>query len=164
MKNIIAFLCAALFGVCAGLGCSSAFAITAVEDDAMAPALIKGERVLLDLFVTGEKTLKRGDVVELENLLYVETGEDGRMLKRIIGLPRERVSISDGFVWIEGTPLTGEPFDGIRTGNEVMTERQVPEGSYFVLGDNLPDSTDSRDLTVGMIREEDILGKVITEW
>ncbi|MBR3785135.1 MAG: signal peptidase I [Firmicutes bacterium] len=164
MKNIIAFLCAALFGVCVGLGCGSAFAVTAVEDDAMAPALIKGERVLLDLFVTGEKNLKRGDVVELENLLYVETGEDGRMLKRIIAMPGERVSISDGFVWIDGTPLTGDAFEGIRTGNEVMSERLVPEGAYFVLGDNLTDSTDSRDVTVGMIREEDILGRVITEW
>ena len=55
-------------------------------------------------------------------------------------------------------------FDGFRIGNTAMTMRTVPEGSFFVLGDNLPESTDSRDVTVGMVREEDILGKVILEW
>lgn len=164
MKKFIAFLCAALFGAGAGLACGSAFAVTAVADDAMAPALIKGDCVVLDLFVTGEKNLTRGDVIELENFLYTETGEDCRMLKRIVALPGEKVSISDGFIWIDGTPLTETPFDRIRVGNETMTERIVPEGHYFVLGDNLPDSTDSRDITVGMIREKDILGKVILEW
>jgi len=164
MKHIIAFLCAALFGMGAGLACGSAFAVTAVGDDAMAPALVKGEHVILDLFVTGDKNLKRGDIVELENLLYNETGEGSRMLKRIAALPGESISISDGFVWIDGVPLTGEAFDGIRTGVETMVERKVPEGCYFVLGDNLPESIDSRDVTVGMVREKDILGKVILEW
>lgn len=164
MKNIIAYLCASLLGIGAGLGCGTAFAVTAVGDDAMAPALIQGEHVVVDLFVTGEKNLTRGDVIELENPLYGETGEGSRMLKRIIGLPGEEVSISDGYVWVDGSPLTGEPFDGIRAGIEILEAQQVPEGCYFVLGDNLPDSTDSRDLTVGMIREKDILGKVILEW
>lgn len=164
MKNFIVFLCAALLGVGAGLGCSTAFAVTAVTDDAMAPALIKGEHVVLDLFADGSKDLRRGDVVELENFLYGETGEGSRMLKRIVGLPGETVEISDGFLWVDGTPLTAAPFDRIRIGNERMTMRTVPAESYFVLGDNLADSTDSRALTVGMIREEDILGKVILEW
>ena len=164
MKNIIAFLCAALLGVGAGLGCGSAFAVTVVNDDAMAPALIKGERVMLDLFVTGEKSLTRGDVVAMENAIYHDTGEGSQMLKRIVALPGEVVSISDGLVWIDGTPLTEDPFDEVRSGDEVMTARGVPEGSYFVLGDNLQGSTDSRNITVGMVREEDILGKVIVEW
>ncbi len=164
MRNIVAFLCAAAFGVVAGLACGSAYAVTAVTDDAMAPGLIRGEHVLLDLFVTGEKNLKRGDVIELENNLYSETGEGSRMLKRIVGLPGETVELAEGLLWIDGTPLIEEPFDGLRIGNETMAVRKVPEGAYFVLGDNLTDSTDSRDLTVGMIREEDILGKVIIEW
>ena len=164
MKKFILFLCAALLGVGAGLVCSAAFAVTSVTDNAMAPALIKGERVVLDLFATGEKNLCRGDVVELENPLYAETGEDSRMLKRITALPGEEISISDGFIWIDGIPLICKPFDQIRIGDEVMRDRTVPEGHYFVLGDNLSDSTDSRDITVGMIREEDILGKVILEW
>ena len=164
MKNIIAFLCAACFGVAAGLACGSAFAVTSVNDDAMAPALIKGERVVVDLFADGTKALQRGDVVALENLLYGETGEDSIMLKRIIGMPGETVEICEGYIWIDGTPLTEAPFDGIRVGVETMPVRQVPADSYFVLGDNLADSSDSRHLTVGMVQERDILGKVITEW
>ena len=164
MKKFIVFLCAALIGTGAGFVFGSAFAVTEVSDDAMAPALIKGDHVVLDLFVTGEKTLQRGDIIEIENPLYAETGEDSRMLKRIVGLPGETVAISDGFIWIDGAPQTEEPFDGIRIGNTAMTARVVPEDCYFVLGDNLPDSTDSRHVTVGMIKEKDILGKVILEW
>ena len=164
MKHFVPFLCAALLGIGAGLCCSTAFAVTTVGDDGMTPTLIKGEGVLLDLFVTGDKEVRRGDIVEVENPLYGDTGEGCRMLKRVIGLPGEQVEISDGYVWIDGIPLTGEPFDMIRVGNEVMTVREVPEDGYFVLGDHLSDSTDSRDITVGMIREKDILGKVILEW
>lgn len=164
MRKTLAFLLAAFLGVAAGFICSVAFAVTTVADDAMAPALIKGDHVVLELFLMEEKALQRGDIVELENLLYQETGEGSRMLKRIIGLPGEEVSISDGFIWIDGTPLIEEDFDRIHIGNERMLARVVPEESYFVLGDNLSDSTDSRSLTVGMVREEDILGKVILEW
>lgn len=164
MKHFVAFLCAALLGVGAGLCCSTAFAVTAVGDDGMAPTLTKGEHVLLGLFVAGRKNLVRGDIVEVENPLYVETGEGSRMLKRIVGLPGEQIEITDGYVWVDGAPLTEEPFDTVRIGNEVMTVREVPEDGYFVLGDHLSDSTDSRDITVGMIREKDILGKVILEW
>lgn len=164
MRKTLAFLLAAFLGTAAGFICSVAFAVTTVADDAMAPALIKGDHVVLELFLMEEKALQRGDIVELENLLYQETGEGSRMLKRIIGLPGEEVSISDGFIWIDGTPLIEEAFEQIHIGNERMLARVIPEESYFVLGDNLSDSTDSRSLTVGMVREEDILGKVILEW
>ena len=110
MKNIIVFLLAALLGVAAGLICSTAFAVTTVSDDAMVPALIKGDHVLLDLFADGKKDMNRGDVVALENPLYGKTGEGSRMLKRIVGLPGEVVEISDGLIWIDGLPLTDDAF------------------------------------------------------
>jgi len=164
MKRIIAYLCAAFLGVAAGLACGTAFTVTTVTDDAMAPALIAGQHVMLTRFGPEDTTLIRGDVVAMETPLYMETGEDGRMLKRIVGMPGEEISIADGLVWIDGSPLRGQPFDQIRIGNETMTVRKVPAESYFVLGDNLPDSTDSRNVTVGMVKREDILGKVILEW
>lgn len=164
MKRGIAYMCAALLGIGAGAVCSSAFAVTTVTDDAMAPFLFQGEHVMLDLFASGKKAIVRGDVVVLRTPLYMETGEDGHTLKRIIALPGEKVCIADGRIWINGRPLSGEPYDGIRIGNETMASRTVPDGRYFVLGDNLIKSTDSRDVTVGMVRVEDILGKVIIEW
>ena len=45
-----------------------------------------------------------------------------------------------------------------------MDEMQVPEGKVFVLGDNRAASTDSRHESVGMVDEEDLLGKVILKW
>ena len=164
MKTIIAFLCAATFGIVAGVACGAAFAITEVTDEAMAPALIENEHVLLDLFVADKKDSQRGDVVAIANPLYLETGEDSLMLKRIVALPGETVEIAEGLVWIDEVPMTEDAFAFLHIGNETMERKTVPEDCYFVLGDNLAHSTDSRHVTVGMIREEDILGKVILEW
>ena len=80
-------------------------------------------------------------------------------IKRVIGLPGETVEIRDGKVYIDGaeTPLddsfTPEPPQG-NWGPEV-----VPEGSYFMLGDNRNRSKDSRFWTNTFVKKEKILGK-----
>lgn len=164
MKRVIAFLCAAAVGVTAGLICSSAFAVTTVTDRTMEPNYLIGTHVFLNCQIAGSGELHRGDVVLFENRLYKDTGEDGIMMKRVIGLPGEEILIEQGRVYVDGTPLQDTWTDIYRRGTDNMEARRVPEDCYFVLGDNRRQSTDSRDVTVGMIREEDILGKVIKQW
>lgn len=91
------------------------------------------------------------------------TGEE--WVKRVIALPGETIQIKDGTVWIDGEKLTEDVYgnaliDISGVANEPYT---VPEGCYFVMGDNRKneESWDSRYEEVGCIPKENILGKVV---
>ena len=174
MKKVIVFLLAAALGSITGLAAAFQFEVTQVTDETMMPEFREGSHVLIDRMAFEErfgngKSVERGDVVLFPNMMYTETGEDDRMMKRVIGLPGEWVSISGGKVYIDGVPL--DESEWLREEalahvdpDEEMVKRFVDAGQYFVLGDNRRSSTDSRHETVGMVREKDILGKVIKQW
>jgi len=98
---------------------------------------------------------QRGDVVILKHT----EDQPMRNAKRVIGLPGETVTISGGFVYINGDRLD-EPY--LPTGTRTVSSRAeyvVPWGRYFVLGDNREVSFDSRQ--VGFIPLEWISGKAL---
>lgn len=96
--------------------------------------------------------LQRGDFIVVEN--------NGNLLvKRLIGLPKEIVSIQDGTVFINGSMLD-EPYEVVPS-TDTMDEVHLDDDSYFVLGDNRPDSLDSRQL--GPIKSDAIKGKAMPE-
>lgn len=81
--------------------------------------------------------LKRGDVVAFR--------KDGEVLqKRIIGMPGDRISFTDGYVYINGEKLDESAYLDSSVHTSCIREYTVPEGSYFMLGDNRSDSYDSR--------------------
>jgi signal peptidase I len=96
--------------------------------------------------------LKRGDLVVIEN-------KGNLLLKRLIGLPNETISIQDGTVFINGSALD-EPYEVVPS-KDSMEEVLLDNDSYFVLGDNRPDSLDSRLL--GPVKGDAIKGKAIPE-
>jgi signal peptidase I len=98
------------------------------------------------------KDLKRGDLVVIEN-------KGNLLLKRLIGLPNETISILDGTVFINGSALD-EPYEVVPS-KDSMEEVLLDNDSYFVLGDNRPDSLDSRLL--GPVKGDAIKGKAIPE-
>lgn len=68
-------------------------------------------------------------------------------IKRVIGLPGEHVQIEEGSVYIDGEKLEESYLpEGLVTdmGNGLFNDFTVPKGAYFLLGDNRPESTDSR--------------------
>ena len=99
-----------------------------------------------------------GDASQGDIVVFESSESDENLIKRIIGLPGDTVSITDGNVFVNGVKLD-EPYtkDGYTSGE--MAEITVPEGSFFVLGDNRQSSKDSREMSVGFVEKKQIIGK-----
>ncbi|MDQ3547395.1 MAG: signal peptidase I [Chloroflexota bacterium] len=104
----------------------------------------------------------RGDIVVLHP--PVDNGKP--YIKRVIGLPGERLSIHDGAVYINGNRLEEDYLNGVATtwsGSIGQEEITIPDDQVFVMGDNRNNSTDSR--IFGPIEIDEIIGKAwISYW
>lgn len=125
--------------------------ITLVTGSSMNPTL-KNEPPILVSKMFFEPN--RGDIV------IIKEAEGFNIIKRIIGLPNDKVKITNGIVYINGKPLNETYTEG--TSND-MEEITIPKGEYFILGDNRTpgESLDSRSSEIGSITEEIIVGEVI---
>ena len=80
-------------------------------------------------------------------------------VKRIVGLPGETVQIINGIVYINGEPLEGDNFySGITSAGIAAQQIFIPEGYFFVLGDNRSNSQDSRNW--GLLNRREIIGRI----
>lgn len=175
MKKIITFLAAAALGTLLGLAVAVEFQVMSVTDGSMFPSYEEGEHILvwrksgsLHSAVSGwewaDFSLDRGDVILFPNRMYMESGEGEVMMKRIIAVGGDHVAIEDGLVYVNGEAVDESAYVSRMGISGEQSTTYVGQGSYFVLGDNRAESTDSRDVTVGLVKEEDILGKVIFTW
>lgn len=130
---------------------------TIVSGSSMSPTLENSDRLLIDKIVYKASELNRFDIVVFnyhDASLYI---------KRIIGVPGDKVIIKDGMVYINGELLSDDPmiqdimyYSGIAE-NEVI----LGEDEYFVLGDNRNNSYDSRYDQVGIVNKNKIIGRVL---
>jgi signal peptidase I len=119
------------------------------------------DRVLANRFLYHFKDPERGDIVVFRTpeVAQAQCGERGTFVKRIVGLPGERIVVgADGFVTIDGQRLDETDYlEPDRRGGATATVT-VPEGRYFMLGDNRRSSCDSR--VWGALEEDRIIGEV----
>lgn len=112
-------------------------------DHSMSPALASG-----DCLITvrpGRRGPRRGDIA-----VFRSGGR--RLIKRVIGLPGERIRIEGGIVAVDGAPLAEPWWAGATRPNG---EWRIPAGAWFVMGDNRPRSgLDSR--TIGPVDRRDL--------
>lgn len=126
-----------------------------IHGKSMEPTFFESERLLIEKFAPRFETLERGDII-----IFNHPHDPGkRLIKRIIGLPGERVRIDRGIVYINGKPLEEPWLEKAERDGSHHDEELVPEGAYFVLGDNREISNDSR--RIGTIARGDIVGKYL---
>ncbi|MFA5337397.1 MAG: signal peptidase I [Candidatus Omnitrophota bacterium] len=157
------------------------FQIYQIPTSSMVPTLMPGDKIFANRITYGPKVPftqfklpafknpQRLDVV-----VFIPPDEKMRpwlgrkqFIKRLIGLPGDRVLIKDGSIYVNGEKLVDSKIDWIKYSNageygQKNEEITVPEGKYFFLGDNTDNSQDSRFW--GYADRGDIMGKAIFIW
>lgn len=131
-----------------------------VPSGSMENTVMTGDRLIANRLSYLFSEPERFDIVVFrypddESILYI---------KRIIGMPGETVEIKDGEVYIDGST---EPLDDSFIKEEMYSTDgiyQVPEGEYFMMGDNRNNSSDSRFWDYKFVKEEKILGKALFKY
>ncbi len=128
------------------------FNLSVVRGSSMTPGIEDGDRILVEPWSYIFGGAERGDVVVLRYPLDPEVD----YIKRVIGLPGDRITLADGRVWVNGY-LLDEPYVASMDTTSYLSVR-VEDEHYFVLGDNRPRSSDSREF--GQVRDDLVRGRV----
>lgn len=134
-----------------------------VEQTSMQNTLQSGEHLLIDKLTPRIDDYSRGDII-----VFHPNGatDETPYIKRIIGVGGDNVQIANGLVYIDGVELDETEYTYPAPGQNEPTVAKnagdvwdVPEGQLFVLGDHRMRSTDSRNLSVGLVDVDDVVGR-----
>ena len=137
-----------------------------VKGSSMEPNFNHGDLVFINKLSTSIGSPERGDVVICK---LDEDSAHENIIKRVIGLPGDEIDIVENEedddvydLYVNGEYIQedflGEP---MMTSGNIEYPFEVPEDSYFVMGDNRNESLDSRRESVGAIHKDDLMGKVV---
>lgn len=129
------------------------------------------DRVLANRFLFHIRSPRRGEIIVFKTppAAVQKCGAGGTFVKRLIGLPGETIEVrlrdngGVGYVYINGKPLNEPYIERDRRGGEAFKPHKIPEGAYFMMGDNRSASCDSRQW--GTVPRKNLIGKVFaTYW
>ncbi len=156
-----------------------------IPSESMLPTLAVGDRVLVNKIAHEFREPRRGEVVVFTQADAVDgdPGPDGIVerawefvaggfgitepgdkdfIKRIIGLPGETIEMRDGVVHVDGEPVSEDPAtEGGYLSQLDMNDfgpTEIPDDHYFMMGDNRPNSSDSRSM-LDTIPDDQLVGR-----
>ena len=139
---------------------------TIVKQTSMENTLHENDYMIMYKQAYRSHSPERGDIIIFQSSMPDEnTGKDKLLIKRVIGLPGDQLSIINSQLYINGEEYHEDYLkDGYTPAFETPQEGEtytVPDGQYFVMGDNRAGSIDSRRSEVGTVSQEQIQGKVV---
>ncbi len=128
---------------------------TTVIGDSMEPALYNGQEIMINRLVYNIFEPKAGDIV-----VFKPNGNENAhtYVKRVVAIPGDTVRITDGVMYVNNEVI--DYFDDIILDAGVAgVETTIGEDEYFVVGDNVNSSDDSRNANIGNVKIDTIIGK-----
>ncbi|MCR4924085.1 MAG: signal peptidase I [Lachnospiraceae bacterium] len=126
---------------------------TRVNGTSMESTLYDGDNIMMDKLSYRFRSPRRKEIV-----CFYSANKKEILIKRIIGLPGERVKIEKGSIYIDGK-LLNDYIGGLNYAGIAAEEIRLGEDEYFCLGDNRGASIDSRYAEIGNVKREDMLGR-----
>jgi signal peptidase I len=144
--------------------CGRAYSI---PTDAMKPTLTREDMAIADPNAYRNGTIQRFDIVvfEMPESEKTRVGASGgvRQIKRVVGLPGETIEINNDQLLVNGV-IIKEPFEKIVSEKDRKRNFgpvNIPDDEYFLLGDNRPESLDSRYFVPPTIKRSAIYSKIV---
>ena len=139
---------------------------TIVNGESMENTLHNGDYLIMARKAYSKHDPEKGDIVIVKSSLTdYKSGKHKLIVKRVIGVPGDKIAIRDNNLFLNDQNYIEEYIkDGFTPAVDIPEDGSsviVPDGCYYVLGDNRCNSTDSRSSEVGFISKSDIKGKVV---
>jgi signal peptidase I len=131
---------------------------TIVKESSMEPTLYANNYLFLSKQQYRFSEPQRGDIVVFHTNFQTEDGKEKLLIKRVIAVPGDVVTIENGDVYINNT-LIYEPYINGDSTSGYIDNLTVPQGQVFAMGDNRGVSIDSRNPDLGCIPADKIVGK-----
>lgn len=122
----------------------------------MEPALTNGQGILVNRLSYRLFSPKAGDVI-----VFLPNGNQNShyYVKRVVAVPGQTVLIENGILYIDGKEYEGDITDLIVSAGIAENEVRLGSDEYFVIGDNINSSEDSRSANVGPVSRSTIIGR-----
>jgi len=131
---------------------------TLVRGESMYPTLAEDDYLIVNKISYKAKSPKRGDIIVFKTNLLQEDGTSKELVKRVIATEGDHLIIKNFKVYVNGE-LIEEPYiEKQYTSGDI--DIIIPENKIFAMGDNREKSLDSRYDEVGLVDEDDLMGKV----
>ncbi|MGL4344129.1 MAG: signal peptidase I [Cellulosilyticaceae bacterium] len=126
-----------------------------VVGNSMQPTLENRDLVIINKIIYRFKTPE-----ERELIGFYDEHLNTKLVKRIIGMPGDVIDYREGAIYVNDIPVNDPQIHYVNDKGDLSYPYIVPENKYFVVGDNLNSSIDSRYQDIGCVADEQIIGRI----
>ncbi|MDD2973430.1 MAG: signal peptidase I [Lachnospiraceae bacterium] len=158
LKEILSWVFCIVVSIFLAFVCVYAFGLrTSVIGASMETSLYNGQEILVNRLIYQVSSPKRDDIV-----VFLPNGNHNThyYVKRVVAVPGELVQIKEGKLYVNGVLQDSIAYDKIADPGIAENELKLGNDEYFVLGDNVNSSEDSRSGNIAAIKKDTIYGKV----